>query len=304
MTTTHRDTFPSVTGQPLDRQRWLPEGAPRGVVQLVHGMAEHIGRYDALGQALAQAGYLAVGHTHLGHGPRAELPGFFGDEQGWEHLLADVHRLRLEMERAYPGVPYYLLGHSMGSFLVRCYVKDHGAGLRGAILSGTGWFGAPALKAALGLTGLLCALGQARKPALLVDRLAFGASNRPFAPNRTPFDWLSRDDGEVDAYIADPCCGFPFTARGYQDMFRGLDSLRDLPSLGRIPKELPFLLLSGDQDPVGAMGAGVARVADALRQAGVREVEVRLFPGGRHEMFHETNAADAFDALIAWLGKR
>lgn len=294
-------TFISSTGQELDKRVWLPEGAPKGIVQFVHGMAEHMDRYDAPAQALCQGGYLVVGHTHLGHGPKAEVQGHFADESGWERLLDDIHSLRQETEKAYPGVPYFLLGHSMGSFLVRCYLTEHGEGLRGAVLSGTGWFGSGPVKAGLALTGLLCALGQGRKPAPLVDKLAFGGSNKHFAPNRTAFDWLSRDAAQVDRYIADPYCGFLFTAAGYRELFRGLDRLRHLDELKKMPKRLPVYFFGGDQDPVGAMGKGIPKVAEQFRQAGLRDVTVKLYPGGRHEMFNETNAQEVYADLLAWL---
>ena len=142
-----RGTFRSSTGETLDKRLWLPEGAPKGIVQFVHGMAEHIDRYDAPAQALCQGGYLVVGHTHLGHGPKAPVQGYFAQENGWDRLLDDIQLLRQETEQAYPGVPYFLLGHSMGSFLVRCYLTEHGEGLRGAVLSGTGWFGTGPVKA-------------------------------------------------------------------------------------------------------------------------------------------------------------
>lgn len=299
-----RGTFRSSTGETLDKRLWLPEGAPKGIVQFVHGMAEHIDRYDAPAQALCQGGYLVVGHTHLGHGPKAPVQGYFAQENGWDRLLDDIQLLRQETEQAYPGVPYFLLGHSMGSFLVRCYLTEHGEGLRGAVLSGTGWFGTGPVKAGLALTGLLCALGQGKKPAALVNMLAFGSSNKAFAPSRTDYDWLSRDAAQVDKYVADPHCGFLFTAAGYRDMFRGLDRLRHLDELKKMPKRLPVYFFGGDQDPVGGMGTGVPKVAEQFRQAGLRDVTVKLYPGGRHEMFNETNAQEVCADLLAWLNAR
>ena len=189
----------------------------------------------------------------------------------------------------------------MGSFLVRCYLTEHGEGLRGAVLSGTGWFGTGPVKAGLALTGLLCALGQGKKPAALVNMLAFGSSNKAFAPSRTDYDWLSRDAAQVDKYVADPHCGFLFTAAGYRDMFRGLDRLRHLDELKKMPKRLPVYFFGGDQDPVGGMGTGVPKVAEQFRQAGLRDVTVKLYPGGRHEMFNETNAQEVCADLLAWL---
>lgn len=296
-----KGTFRSVTGQRLDRRLWRPEGEPRAVVQLVHGMAEHIDRYDAPARALAEAGFAVVGHTHLGHGPKAALKGHFGDEHGWANLVEDVHALRLQTQAFFPGLPYFILGHSMGSFVTRCYLMDHGEGLAGAILSGTGYFAPAMVKAALAAANLVCLFGGARKPSALIDKLAFGASNKAFAPARTPFDWLSRDEAQVDKYIADPNCGFLFTGSGYREMFRGLNRLNRLGDLKRMNPDLPVLFFSGDHDPVGSMGKGVNRVAEQFRAAGLHNVSVHLYPEGRHEMFNELNGEDVYADVVVWL---
>ena len=299
-----KGVFRSVTGQRLDRRLWKGDGQPKAVVQLVHGMAEHIDRYDAPARALAEAGYAVVGHTHLGHGPKAELKGYFGDEHGWANLVADVHTLRTQTEAYFPGVPYFILGHSMGSFVTRCYLIDHGEGLAGAILSGTGYFAPATVKAALAAANLVCLFGGTRKPSPLIDKLAFGASNKPFTPARTAFDWLSRADDTVDRYIADPLCGFLFTGSGYRELFRGLNRLNRLDDLKRMNPDMPVLFFSGDHDPVGGMGAGVKRVADQFRAAGIRSVSVHLYPEGRHEMFNEVNREDVYNDVIAWLDQQ
>ena len=294
----------SVLRKPLDARIWLPEGEPKGIIQMVHGMAEHIDRYDGPGTAFAEAGYIAVGHTHLGHGPKADILGYFGAKNGWQNLIDDVHALRRQMERTYPGLPYILLGHSMGSFVVRCYLTQYAEGLSGAILSGTGYFAPGTVRSGLALAKLQCAFGQAKKPSALINRIGFPPPNKPFEPGRTPFDWLSRDEGTVDAYVADPLCGFVFTAAGYRDMFDGLNRLNQLDSLKKIPAGLPVLFFSGDHDPVGAMGVGVKTVADQFRAAGVKDVTVRLYPDGRHEMFNELNRAEVYADVVRWMDGR
>lgn len=301
MVTCEKGTFPSVTGQELDCRLWLPEGEIRGVVQFVHGMAEHIDRYDAPARALAEAGYAVAGHTHLGHGEKAAILGHFADKNGWQDLIEDVHALRCRTQARFPGLPYFILGHSMGSFVTRCYLIDHGEGLTGAVLSGTGYFPPATVHAGLALANVICLFGGARKPSNLINQVAFSASNKPFAPARTPFDWLNRVDAEVDKYIADPYCGFVFTASGYRDLFRGLDRLNRLDDLKRMPKELPVLFFSGGNDPVGSMGTGVNRVADQFRDAGMKNVTVRLYEGGRHEMFNEMNREEVYRDLTEWL---
>ena len=291
-------TFSSTAGPALDARLWRPEGAPRAVVQLVHGMAEHMDRYDPVARRLNRAGLAVVGHTHLGHGPRAQRQGYFADHDGWQHLINDVHRLRGIAQEQFPGLPYLMLGHSMGSFVTRCYLQEHGEGLAGAMLSGTGHFDRKTVTAALAAANLVCLFGGARKPSALIDRLAFGGYNKPFAPCRTDFDWLSRAEAEVDKYVADPYCGFLFTGSGYRELFRGLKRLTDLEALKRMPPELPLLLFSGDSDPVGGMGRGVEQVAREMRDAGMEHVEVRLYPGGRHEILNETNRDEVVRDVI------
>ena len=255
-------------------------------------------RYDPVARRLNRAGLAVIGHTHLGHGPRAQRQGYFADHDGWQHLIDDVHRLRGIAQEQFPGLPYLMLGHSMGSFVTRCYLQEHGEGLAGAMLSGTGHFDRKTVTAALAAANLVCLFGGARKPSALIDRLAFGGYNKPFAPGRTDFDWLSRADAEVDKYVADPYCGFLFTGSGYRELFRGLKRLTDLEALRRMPPELPLLLFSGDSDPVGGMGRGVEQVAREMRDAGMKHVEVRLYPGGRHEILNETNRDEVVRDVI------
>ena len=189
----------------------------------------------------------------------------------------------------------------MGSFVTRCYLQEHGEGLAGAMLSGTGHFDVKTVTAALAAANLVCLFGGARKPSALIDRLAFGGYNKPFAPNRTDFDWLSRADAEVDKYVADPSCGFLFTGSGYRELFRGLKRLTDLDALKRMPPSLPLLLFSGDSDPVGGMGRGVEQAARDMRDAGMKHVEVRLYPGGRHEILNETNRDEVVRDVIIFV---
>lgn len=294
----------SVTGQELDVRLWLPEGKPAGILQLVHGMAEHIDRYDATAKELNKAGLIVTGHTHLGHGEKAPVPGYFGEKNGWQNLLDDIHRLREETQEKYPGLPYIILGHSMGSFLVRCYLTEHGEGLAGAVLSGTGYYSPALVKGGLLLAGIERLAGKKEKPSPLINSIGFGSLNKPFEPARTPFDWLSRSTEDVDRYIADPACGFVFTATGYRDLFSGLDRLNKLETLKSIPVSLPVLFFSGNSDPVGTMGKGVEKVAGQFRTAGVKDVTVRLYPDGRHEMFNGPDRQKVWEDLAAWIKEK
>ncbi len=293
--------FLSTSGDPLVRHIWHAQGAPKGVVQLTHGMAEHIRRYDCLAKSLAEAGYITVGHNHLGHGETAVTQGLFASRDGWDVLLRDVHKVRQDTQKEYPGLPYFLLGHSMGSFLVRCYLFEHSRGLRGAVLSGTGAFSPVEARMGLILSKALILLGRGNRPAKLVDTLAFSANNKPFLPAQTPFDWLSRDKEQVQAYVNDPMCGFLFTAKGYHDLFTGLTRLTRLESLKAMNKEMAVLFLSGSRDPVGKNGTGMQRVADAFRDAGLKDITVKLYPEARHEVFNEVNRKEVYGDLAKWL---
>ncbi|MCL1854156.1 MAG: lysophospholipase [Clostridia bacterium] len=292
-----RETFRSVAGPELEKRLWLPDGQPKAVLQLVHGMAEHIGRYDAVARRMNEAGCAVVGHTHLGHGDMAEKPGYFAKENGWDALIQDTHALRLNTEAAYPGLPYFLLGHSMGSFVVRCYCLLHEAGLSGVILSGTGHFKPLILAAGSFIARLQCALGGESRPSTLLQRVSSAGYNKTYGQARTSFDWLSTDESVVDAYMADPYCGFPFTARAYQDLFNGLKRLYP-GKLATMESDIPLLLISGDRDPVGDYGRGVRKVAEEFRAAGVKNVTVTLYEDNRHELFHDRDRQTVWNDLI------
>lgn len=295
------ETFLSTGGQKLEKAYWPVEGTPKGVVQLVHGMTEHIRRYEATAQRLNEAGYAVVGHTHAGHGPYAEILGYFG-KGGWDTVIDDVQAVRRETQKAFPDAPYFLLGHSMGSFVVRGYCLEHEKGLSGVVLSGTGHYAKPILTAGTLLANLQCLFGMAKKPSHLLLDISSANNLKSYDDVQTGFDWLSRDREAVQKYIDDPLCGFTFTASAYRDMFGGLKRLYP-EKLGAMEKDIPVYLLSGDLDPVGANGEGVKKVAQEIRDAGVKDVEVKLYQDGRHEMFNELNKEEVWSDLINWLDK-
>ncbi|MBR2053376.1 MAG: lysophospholipase [Clostridia bacterium] len=276
---------------------WTCEGKPKAVVQILHGMAEHIGRYERMAKALNEKGFVVVGRDHRGHGKDAVRLGYFAEKDGWQRILQDAHDLMNQTKKAYPHTPYFLLGHSMGSFLAREFALQFSDELDGLILSGTGYY--PKALTVAGKT--VASLVRKTKPSKLVDKMAFSGNNKPFAPARTPFDWLSRDEKEVDKYVADPLCGFMFTGKAYADFFGGLCALTDEKRLAGMKKDLPVYFLSGDHDPVGQMGEGVKKVADDFRKAGMQDVTVKLYPDARHELFNETNRDEVDVDLSAWL---
>lgn len=279
---------------------WSPSGAPRAVVQILHGMAEHMGRYERMAKALNEKGFAVAGRNHRGHGPEAEALGFFADRDGWDAILRDAQEVSLDLRKRYPGAPFFLLGHSMGSFLAREYALRWGEELDGLILSGTGFYGKPLCAAGR----LLAKLSPEKKPANFVNGIAFAGNNKPFSPGRTGFEWLSRDEKEVDKYVSDPLCGFCFTGGAFADFFGGLLALTDESRLQNMPKALPVYFMSGDRDPVGQMSEGVKKVAEQFQKAGMKDVTVKLYPGARHELFNEFNRDEVTFDLADWLSGR
>ncbi len=298
--------FPSSDGvHQIFVREWLPEGEPKAVVQIVHGIAEHIGRYDHVARFLAAHGFAVCGGDHLGHGQTAREGeyGWFAKYDGWTLVTADVRRLRQLQGEKYPGLPYFLLGHSMGSFLTRTYLCRYPGEVSGAVLSGTGQ--EPAALVALGkaLAGLICCLQGDKTVSPIVSELSLGAYNKKFKPNRTSADWISRDERAVDAYLADPLCSFQPTAGLFRDMMGGLQYIASPRALGQMDPDTPVYLMSGGQDPVGSMGEGVKKVYGYFQKRGTRDLTMKLYPGGRHEMFNEINRQEVLDDLLAWLEK-
>lgn len=284
-------------------REWLPEGPPRAVVQLVHGVAEYVGRYDSFASWLAGRGFLVAGEDHLGHGKTVEDEkyGYFGPKNGWSLVTRDIRRLReLEGER-YPEVPYFLLGHSMGSFLTRTYLINYPGTVTGAILSGTGQEGAATVAMGKLLCNILCRTKGPEYHSDLVHNMALGAYNKQFAPNRTSADWISQDEQVVDKYLQDPLCTFQPTVGMYRDMMGGLQYIADPKNLKKMYKTTPIYFFSGDHDPVGQNGKGIRKVAEFFRTAGCTDVTVKLYPGGRHEMLNERNKQEVYQDVLSWL---
>lgn len=306
-TTTFR--FPSCDGQhQIFARQWLPQsGEPKAVIQIVHGVSEYIDRYAPAARLLASHGFVVVGGDHLGHGRTAAGPeeyGFFSERDGWHTVSADVRRLRTLMGEKYPNLPYFMLGHSMGSFLARTYLIDWPGTLTGAIISGTGQEAATMVKAGWHLSNLVSKISGPRAHSKLVEALSFGAYNKQFAPSRTRADWISRDEAVVDAYIADPLCDFLPTAGMFRDMMEGLQYIAKKSNLQKMDPATPVYFFSGDKDPVGQNGKGVMKVVDFFHQAGCSDLELHLYPEGRHEMMNEVNRDEVFADLLAWLDSK
>jgi alpha-beta hydrolase superfamily lysophospholipase len=286
--------------------KWRPEN-PKALVQIAHGMAEHAGRYAGFAERLVNAGYAVYANDHRGHGKTAgtlDNIGYFADSDGWDRVVQDLRELTETIKKEYPGLPVFLLGHSMGSFLFRNYIFSDCSHINGVILSGTGNNPKVLITVARFLAGREVKKQGARGKTKLMHNLTFGAFNKPFKPNRTDFDWLNRDNAEVDKYIEDPFCGEVFTAGFYRDFMAGLQQIGNVNNIKKIRKDLPVFLFAGDKDPVGAKGKGVKQVYESFRKAGLKDVTCRLYEDGRHEMLNETNREEVYKDIIAWMDER
>ena len=301
-------TFPSADGRTaIHAVEWLPEGEVRAVLQISHGVAEDILRYEPFAAYLTAHGFAVVGHDHLGHGQSAAEGAprlYFGPKGSWNWVVDDLYARRQLAGKRFPGVPYFLLGHSMGSFLARTYLIRYPGTVDGAILMGTGQM-APAVIAG----GKAAAAGEAlrlgaERSSPVVQKLAFDAYNKRFAPNRTGFDWLSVSTDNVDGYIADPLCGGEPTIGLFREMLEGLRFIERPENLRKMNLNTPILFISGEMDPVGDCGKGVKRAYESFRKAGVRSVSMKLYPALRHEILNEDCRETVYADLLRWLESR
>ncbi len=285
--------------------RWSPEGTPRAVVQIVHGIAEHIARYEEVAAYLNQKGILVVGEDHMGHGQSINgggIQGYF--HGGWFTAVADSYKLLEDTRKEFPDTSYILLGHSMGSFMARTILcKYPDSGISGAIICGTGWQPTAALPALVKVIELLCKKEGETAPNATVDKLAFGSYNSRVEHPRTKFDWLTRENDRVDAYIADPLCGFTASGGLMRDMMQGIHYIQKHENLLKMRQDLPVFFIAGGDDPVGSYGKGVEKAADAFRKAGMKNVSLRLYPLCRHEIHNEINRAEVLEDMAEWIEK-
>ena len=287
--------------------RWVPLNKPKALLQISHGMVEYIGRYARFAEYLAGQDILVVGNDHLGHGRSVTDDaehGYFKHPGGLDIVLRDMHTLRELTEEEFPGVPYFLLGHSMGSFLARNYLMHYGKGLKGAIIMGTGWQPTATLKAGKLICRLLALFKGWHHRSKLVDSMAFSSNNKAFEPARTPCDWLTKDESIVDKYIHDPWCTFKFTLDGFYHLFSMIEAIEKPANIQKTPKELPILLVSGGDDPVGQFGEGVKKTHESYLAAGLANVEMKLYAGDRHEILNELDHETVFDDLKSWIENR
>lgn len=282
---------------------WRPDDDIIGIVQLLHGMGEHIDRYDRFARAANDLGIVVCAHNHRGHGGPDAAPAFFAERDGWNLVVDDAHVVHMHIREQFPGRRIVLLGHSMGSFVAQSFAMHYGAKLSGLLLSASTWPSRLQSIPGLLLARLVALRTGKRGASPLLDKLGFGDFNKRFEPARTEMDWLSRDEHEVDSYVADPLCGGPYTSGLWIDLLGGLFSIGSDNALGRIPGDLPILITGGSDDPVGGEN-GMTKLAMHYAQTGHSRMSLKLYPGGRHEMLNETNRDEVTADWLNWITGR
>lgn len=291
----------------LHAVRWIPEEQPRAVLQIVHGMAEYIERYDEFAVKMAERGFLVVGDDHLGHGksvPEGGVYGYFCENDPATVVVRDVHRLKKLTQEAYPGLPYFIMGHSMGSFITRNYLCKYGTGIDGAVIMGTGMQPKAMLCFSKFTTAVLKSFFGPKYVSKLLDRGVFGQNNKRIVNPKTQADWLSKDEKRVAAYVEDPLCGFTFTINGFQTLFELIWRLYKKENLSDMPKMLPVLFISGTDDPVGGYFKGVQKAVDSFKEAGMQDVTVKKCETGRHELLNEPEREKITEDIYGWLSEK
>ena len=299
--------YPSTDGKTqIHAIRWEPDGKPKAILQIIHGMVEFIDRYDAFATYLTEHGYLVTGEDHLGHGESVqsdEYHGYFGKE-GNAWVISDIHKLRTIMQKEYPDLKYLMLGHSMGSFLVRQYITENGGnyakGLSGVIVMGTAWQPAAALKAGKLLAKML-GTDKVGKAAPMLDNMAFSTYLKRIPDARTISDWLTKDEEIVDWYRAHPWTQFHFTPNAYYHMFSGMEKAHDIERMKKLPEGLPILFTAGAEDPVGNWGEGVRKAFMIYTENTPCEVSIKMYDGDRHEILNETDRDQVYADMLEFL---
>lgn len=297
--------YPSSSGKTqIHAVRYTPDGEIKAVLQISHGMVEFIERYEEFAQFLNEHNILVTGNDHLGHGgsinSKADY-GYFAEVDGNGAVLDDLHKLTVITKELYPNVPYFLLGHSMGSFYARQYLCEYGSELDGAIIMGTGHMPLMLVKAGMVLSKIIATFRGWRYRSKFINNMAFGGYNKRFEPGETKSDWLSKNKDSVNAYLADERCTFVFTLNGYYNMLKGISRLYDRDLLDKMPKDLPVFFMSGEDDPVGEFKEGVLRAIQTFYDAGMKNVSAQFYPDDRHEILNELDRAEVYEDILAWM---
>ena len=283
---------------------WIPEGQILGVLQICHGMVEYIDRYDEFAQFLAKNGYYVVGHDHLGHGQSvvsSDYLGYFAEKEGNACVIADIHKLRALTEEKYPNLPYIMLGHSMGSFLLRQYLGNYAEGLSAAIIMGTGQQPDLILGAGKTICRLIAGIKGWTYRSKLVNGMAIGGYNKRFEAENCPAAWLSKNTESTAKYSGDPLCTYTFTVNAYYNMFTGMGIMNRQEKKGMFRKDLPILLVAGQDDPVGNFGKSVENLYQFYQKRGIKHVQMKLYKDDRHEILNELDRAVVYEDILSWI---
>lgn len=283
--------------------RWTPEGEVKAVLQIIHGIAEFVERYDTFANFLNSQGILVVAEDHMGHGQSINgdgIQGYF--HGGWFTAVADSYQLLEDTRKEFPDVPYILFGHSMGSFFARTILcKYPDSGISAAIICGSGWQPAFALPALVKIIDGICKKNGEEKPNEKLQGMVFGSYNKKVEHIRTPFDWLTRDNTIVDAYIAHPLCGFTASAGLLREMMKGIHYIEQPAHLSSMKKDLPVFFIAGGDDPVGSYGKGIEKCVKEFKKAGMENVSCKIYPLCRHEILNEINKEEVYEDVYLWL---
>lgn len=303
-----RYTFKSEDHRDISAVKWIPEDEDSivGAVQIFHGMAEHMERYDDFAQFLNRNGFVVIGNDLRGHGKSLASEGdtgIFSEKDGWEKVLKDTRKVTIQLRDQHRNLPIFLISHSMGTYFARDYISRWGEDLSGVILSATTNKSFLIINLLSALVSMEIFFRGVRHRSRLLDSLTFSSYNKPFEPGaRTPYEWLTRDDVLVDRYMADPLCGFVCTASHYRDLAYGFKRICSARIYNEVPKELPLFLYSGDFDPMGGRdGNQVKEVYEGYRSAGVEDVILEFNSGGRHDSLNETNRQEVYERFLRWL---
>ena len=287
--------------------RWIPEGEPIAIVQIIHGMQEYIDRFDEFANYLAEKGIIVIGNDHLGHGGSVGEKGTYGyfcKNDPATVLVRDAHRLKKMTQEEYPGIPCLILGHSFGSFVAREYITRYGTGIKGAIIQGTAFMPNGTVKSLGGLVNFLSVLMGEKYRSTMVNNMAFKNYTKRIDNPRTPFDWLSHNESSIDKYIADPACNFVFTLNGFKTMAELLKRVQDTDKMEDIPKDLHILITAGKEDPVGNYGEGPEKLYNIYKNdLQIKDVELKLYDGLRHELQQEIGREQVYADQYEWIKK-
>lgn len=287
--------------------KWLPEGTPRAVLQIAHGVTEHILCYRELAEYFTKRGFVVVGNDHLGHGSsiaQDSEPMYFGGKNSWFTAERDLYTCRKLMKRQYPDIPYIILGFSLGSFLVRTLLIRHPGKADAAILAGTGQIPLLQLKIAEYMAKKEARRAGEQYTTPLIGKLTFETYNRQFAPNRTKCDWLCASEEGLQRYLDDPLRGEAMSAGLFRELLNGMHYTGSIKNQRQMDTTMPILLLSGDNDPVGANGKGVRKVYTTMKKAGVQNISKKLYPGLRHDIFLEDERYNVFGDIEKWIDQQ